>query len=873
MTGWRDRDDREVLITIGSFLAACVLFTVLLRPFDYFNLNIFLYTGSYWLIGLNPARVIAVAPPPNLGVLSAVAALTYSASGFTLYLAVVLYKAVNSLAIVGSAIVSGLIVRQLTGKKSAERAVFCATLLSVPLFFYSMIHLELDAFGIFFSLAGVYILLPWVRTGQGSTIALLSGSVLLSYSVYAYLFPAVLVPALILYSKGAAGKVAAFIAIVLGLAIFTIPYLLTGTFSLLGSNLSVFSSTPSAYSLVWSLNPSGAAEILPRIELESILVVVAIAIPLLLRRLKIGLMPALACAMLSVFFVVPIYNADNFAWTLPFPLIAIASLWPETVKAQDLILVQLVVLPEIVVFNFYDGLVGMGTGVFYLFYPQFGNPTVIWRLIPSHVLVSQLLMLTTFTGLFAIAALLCLKSRLLSGPSSEQASLPGMPTAWTTRFRASISVLGAVPTRLRRDVTRSPLSFVVAAIFVVAVLLVSAVPVTTASELSVKSPDFPIGIFLVHPPPAANLTYQISADGRTMMTPPTDFYRNNGSVAFIRNNSEQTLSFAAVISSVGPPTALYNTTFFSGPGITASFASTVNLGLSVASLPAASVYNTTPVNLSGSQWGDTSIPVYGLNGSSLVRYVVPDPNSSSKLYLFAHAATLNFAQNVVWVLAFDKTEIELVDIETDWGSLGLGLLVSHAAGVWNTTYFYPTNNTYWQLTEFSVAQGVLTVSVNDIPVFSGEAGNQTLYLSVGRYDASTPTANHNALAGTASALLASPDGISIERALEVDVGSVPQVVALTNSSLSATVEASPSGVSLHALGYSWITYSASPTIALGRLSPSSVALTFTLTSLTLTSHVARSVLPMFLALTVVSPCLFGALYLVDRREENRALGR
>jgi hypothetical protein len=847
-----DRTMRTALVVFVGFVA---VFTFVLRPYDTFNLGIFLYEGSYTALGQNPYAVLAIPGPPNLQLLGLGAYLSYAASGYNLSGAVVFYKVANGVFAALSALIVANIAARLAPWPAVRTRVFVALLLSPPIFFFSFVHVQLDIFGIFWSLLGIYLFFFTPRLARWDFLRVVAALVLLAYAVYAYTIPIAFFPALIIYEPTWRRRLFVALASGAALLLFVLPNFALWSYLPTNPIGATAAAANSPYSLPFVLGNFPAYGW--GFELLILWGVLTVLLPVLLRWWKVDVFGALIVSAIVVFLVLPIYNGDEFIWVLPWLTLGLAIYSAQAVAWSRLILVQLVLLPLIVVFNFYDGLLGMGTGIFYLFYPQFSNGTVVYQHIPHAIPVAELLMGSVFAGLIGLAVLVIRRARrfpvsiaLLSAPAPDLPTTEGVVATPGTALTSPREIREA--SRTGRIATASPALLV--AVFVVLLVAVSVAQPAASVAFQATSPEFPTGMFLVHPPPSDNLSYSLINGGDTIVLPPTD-PAHNGSIAFIRNTTGERMSLGLTVVAGESGKAVYNTTILNSTALLARVISVVTTPPSASPIAPALTLNVSGAAPPPANDENVNSPTYTYSGASLTQYDLPSPTGPSTTYSFFFEATeLPFRQNVIWSLTTGYVTSELVAYPTAAGIPEFEFGTTVSPGVWDDQWVPLTSSAPWNLVEITASTKGLTIALDGLTLATVPSWLSTPHLDIGRFSANASTTNNDSFEGLATEPVDTAGLLTTSPALQVDVnGDSSPVVLNWDGDLELT--ASGDSLAVTAQGREW-TASGSTWLAVGRLSPSTVTLYMTVSALSLRSESANSLFVPFLLLALVAPIAF-----------------
>lgn len=566
---------RTVLIALLGFAALVAIFTFGLRGFDPFNISTFVTEGSYFSLGQSPYTVLPIPPPPNLQLTSLGAYLTYFGTGFDIGGAVIFYKLLNAVLSVLSALIVAKMVGRWTGSDRARTRAFVALLLSPALFFYSFLQVQLDIYGIFWTLVALYVFYFPPRPLAGEFRRIAVSMALLAFAVYVYVFPLALVPVLVIYGRSNRERWTVLATATVGIVLYVAAYVALGIYSPTSPAGVASNASASVFSLPFVIG--NLASVRWTDELYALWAVLAIVIPYALWRWGVGVLAAMFASFVAAFLVLPIYNGDEFVWVLPWLTMALVlNAGPRGPPWRTLLLAQCVLLPNVAVFNLYAGRPGLGTGLYYLFYGQFGVPYMVGAHIPGLEFIARLLTGITLAVLVWLAIVVCRASRHVrarderppgSSPSPGLVS-PGVLPHWHLADRREV-VGRARPSGGISAVWVS--SVVVLGVFVVAAA-VSSVPATYQAS----SPSFPAGLF-THSSDDYLTNYTTTDDGRTAVLPATETAYPQP-LDFRRNSTGEQLSFTLSIHPLPVVATAYNVSILTSSHLTLWLVSSAQSG-------------------------------------------------------------------------------------------------------------------------------------------------------------------------------------------------------------------------------------------------------------------------------------------------------
>jgi hypothetical protein len=357
--------------------------------YDAFNLNDTLYSTSFLFLGQSPynpahsATILVGYPllPYNLGMLGA-----YGADGLSVLTTAIFLKL---LALVATYLAARLLLRIAVREGYTYwKAIYLGFLFNPFLLFVNVIWIETDVFIILAILLGFYLLCyGWSRSAD--LLGLTAGAITLLAAAFAYFSPILLLPAFIVYSRTLRERLGTGVALVaLGL-LMAVPFLFfhLTTYTIVGAS---GGASPNPYSFVQLFVPLGAT--LPIAVSRSALALVAlasIAIPIVLQRFGVHLSVALVTVFSFGLLATPsAVQGDNFV--ILTGLIPLALIFTKGVRVTwaRILLLELFLLPLMWIVEMFNG-PGQVSGVYYwsyflfhqnvdLFQPLGG--TLAWRI-------------------------------------------------------------------------------------------------------------------------------------------------------------------------------------------------------------------------------------------------------------------------------------------------------------------------------------------------------------------------------------------------------------------------------------------------------------------------------------------------------------
>jgi hypothetical protein len=659
------------------FVGTALVFTVLIRTEDFANIRNFQYASSYLVLSLNPYPIFPFPPPPN--------SFAYFLPQFWVYQttwlgydSTIVLKIFGILGSLGLGAFVYLTARKLTHSSDKSRAALFAVLASPFLFFFTFVYVEQDVIPLALVLAGTYFLLPHTSEGRLPVLDLTLGTGLLVYGAFLYYFPIIVIWSLLVFSNSWRKSIAFVIAISSWTVVLYSTYAFRGFwpfFSNLSGTLQPAGKVPvfSVLNLFVPVFNSPFTSLATQVSTVflAICAVLSIAIPILLRARRGSLFLSLSLGMALPFLFTKIYNADETVWVIPFVTLFLVTQIGERNIRFWLLLSQCWLVPVIVLFNMWTAAgYGAGTGVYYLTYTQFHAPIVIYNLFPDPGALSTALDLAAFSILAALCLVLVsldrprwrswgelvktsklwFRDRFHGGRTSRPAA-PNPPARF--HFRPSIA----------RRLLRAKGSTLAGSVFALAIVISLASPTTSQQISYTGEAPFPLGLFSSNPIPNPDVTYGLSADGRTLEISnasgpagPTDFTRNLTG-QFLSASVEmsvplaQNLTFADPVAAVGQTTVLYQNQL----GLIGAWNPIMpfhaeNISSYNGSVPISSAPVLSLSNLSGYSIRQYSLNLTGTQPESIVLFFLP--------------AEITYGQNLIFYSELPGQEQELFILGT-----------------------------------------------------------------------------------------------------------------------------------------------------------------------------------------------------------------
>jgi hypothetical protein len=290
--------------------------------------------------------------------------LAYVASGFNFYVSSVVFKLVFFLFTFLTAIILYDIVKRGGNQKKAD-FVFLFTMLNPAILYVNYIWAQLDIIPIFLVLLSYYLLRYEILSTNvhiRTMVALLP----LFIAVFFYLYPIILVPALIYYTAKARQK---FLIGTYAL-MYGVFFLAVDTWAFRGALYNYFAAGSGV--LFGNSYFSGLQFYIPLSTFEYLALVVflSLVLPLMIKKLSFGESSCLVMIILLFLYTSPLPLPDEFIWVYPFTVLALFEVNVSTISLRKIILLNLFPYVGLIFISLYIG-TGFQQGIFYFGYNIF----------------------------------------------------------------------------------------------------------------------------------------------------------------------------------------------------------------------------------------------------------------------------------------------------------------------------------------------------------------------------------------------------------------------------------------------------------------------------------------------------------------------
>jgi hypothetical protein len=855
-----------------------IIFISFLEFVDIGNFISFIFNSSYLYLSQNPYSPLIEPFPPNFFLFLIPTFFTFVYSGLNLFYYIFSFKIFQLVISILSSILIYKIVIDVSGSEHRAKAAFLSFLFSPFIFLINYVHTEQSPIGIFFALLSLYILLIFKEKRKNDFAISLAGSLLLWYSIFLYYFPAVLIPTLLIYQKTKKKFVNLLISLTLGFFYFYLPLKIInfwdfyrnifGDTSISSHNLPV--STTSIFSINQILN-------FPLLSLRDIIfiqnnagfifniifIILIIIIPLLSRKLNYPIYSSFSLVLISLFILVNISNMDEYIWIIPFIIISFAISLKEKFLTGKLFLVQIYIVPVFIVFNLWGApSYGSGTGIFYLSDLQFHNGLEIYHFIPYPFLFTKVMNFFTFISLIFLAQLLISKSRNFGYQDNIRfkyyLSIETIKNSLISLKNYLINIfLKFKSIHIDKDIKKyflsKNLTFFIGLIIIFLLLFGNFIGGVNL-EINNSNSNFPIGIFL----PTdrimnEHMSYELINNDHSVYITPVNYsfnYPPYNPLYFYRNLTDEKLDMGLKVSVINNYEYLHNITIFKeGPTIINLFNS-INIPNESRFLSPYFINNSTlsyehiPI-----VYGNLSIPMYNFTGASVAYYsIIPSDYEGYRFYILFHSDLQKWPQNELFATSYNNSNFQIQLFATSTGNY---VLCYHIPGIsWNVSHIWYNSNNYWNLVSFYINNTSITVNFNNIYAQSinYNFSNKSIpfILSVGKYW-NYGFANYKyAFKGQISAIIASKNNISLNNEnLYISYNDSKNnslkfnYVPLKNNTALISINYFDNNLKIVSNNLSLNISNVSPILKFGRLSNSSLPLTFQITYLHLSADPPR----------------------------------
>ncbi|MDH2899409.1 MAG: hypothetical protein PXY39_00385 [archaeon] len=290
--------------------------------------------------------------------------LVYVATGFNIYASSLMIKAILFLFTFLTALILYDIVKRRGDQKKAE-LVFLFTMLNPAILYVNYIWAQIDIIPVFLVLLSYYLLRYEIISNNihaRTMVALLP----LLVAVFFYLYPLILIPALIYYTSKAKQQ---FLIIAYAL-IYGVFFLTADVWAFRGSLYNYLAAGSGSV-----INNSYFSGLQFYVKLSSyeyiaLLVFLSLILPLMVKRLSFAENSCLLIVLLLFLFSSTLPLADEFIWIYPFTVLALYEVNISLISLRKILLLNLFPFVGLVFINFFIG-TGFQQGIWYFGYNVF----------------------------------------------------------------------------------------------------------------------------------------------------------------------------------------------------------------------------------------------------------------------------------------------------------------------------------------------------------------------------------------------------------------------------------------------------------------------------------------------------------------------
>ena len=387
-------EEKNFFLLRLSMIYFLINFVFIYFGYDLANLGQFVYAGSLTQLGLNPYIF------DNTGMVMGyfsqfyylVAASTYGISSSSV---LATYLSIKFIGVLFFYLTSILVYDLLRESGKQPKFLFSLLMLNPWFFFFNDIQMVDTILPLFYMVFGYWT----IQRSQlrGKTIYVFIGSFFILASVFILYFTAIIIPSLLIFTKGTRRKITLLIALLIDTTFLLIPmYALQAYTSFSSFLVSVGSRTViegSIFSIlrIFGQLPSAYFWFLPLLLTISI-IVVSVLTPLILYYKGYSVALSISIVLLYGFMIEwSGITPDLYLYTMVFLFLSLPSIKnSQTLKVLScFIMVSFV--PLIIIQEFYWGLDGT-TGIFYWLFPLLHIRISIFKLVPNLNLVTDILL-------------------------------------------------------------------------------------------------------------------------------------------------------------------------------------------------------------------------------------------------------------------------------------------------------------------------------------------------------------------------------------------------------------------------------------------------------------------------------------------------
>lgn len=616
-------------------LVSAVLATL---TYDAFNLNSDIYTSSFLALGLNP-YVSGTSFPPNILVGAGYFILPYNYLAFATYSYFSSNLLVAALSLKALGIAAGfaaaLLVLKISGREGLQpsKTMFYAMLFNPYLIFVTAVWGGSEIFIVVLLLLAIFLLR--YRLGSSSHYpALLLAGVAVAATVFGYYLTIMLVPTLILFRRTRRQQLEVLgMLAILGL-LFGAPIVLFGLISPGTVAAPVNGAGMTIFSFLNLLPPTLGvqAQSIPRVFL-GLIVLLAVAIPFLFRRVGVNEGTTLVAVFFVSFGLTFYLNADVLAIAAGLVPLALALQSKLRLTYLRTLAFQLFLFPITLVVQMYDG-TSQASGIYYWSYYWLRQNVVLYGALGGKPATVLYLALFYLGAIASVAALVWVD---LHRPDRPRPS---------SGFSPRPEELSRPSGLRRRDV----------AVLLVAVILIVSVPTSIAVEVGAQPALDMRNQFNAQDFYPTDLSspgnYPLPGPGTFTIEPSSGklaFSSSSPAIGFVRNVTGQNirLAFTASVPPIGG--GLSETLLKSNQSVI-EFSNL--LVLPQGTVP------WSPTMSQGAIPRNSSVPaiagnetVYSLNGSAVIGYSASFPQLANRTQYFgAQTYALSAGQTFLWAL-------------------------------------------------------------------------------------------------------------------------------------------------------------------------------------------------------------------------------
>ncbi len=510
---------------------------------------------------------------------------------------------------------------------------------------------------------------------------LVAGSVIFWYSAYIYLIPLIFLPTILIFQRSLT-KLGKFIAALLIGGIFSvIPYYFNHVYDLFSASIHIASSSALGlgFNIITLLGsniyPPDNFQLFMKFVFEIIFAVMIFLVPAIVRitrKVNIFVPLSLVLAFLFIFLNEQILI---FLWMIPFITILFGIYYYKDHLALKMYLTQSLFVPMLVIYNIADRPPIGGSGIFYLSYLQFHNPTNLSS-IPYALDYQRLLIFLMFISIFLLIVIIYDQTHKNLSYNGDFALNKINLTVAQLRFKINNYNMSRNLKKYykylrplksyKMKISRKSIVFLLC---LVALLVLPTINIPTPAINSIGG-YYPFGYFNTFDTPMIyeNATYEFTDNYKAIYLYPNLFDRGlpmYTPLAFQRNVTGENMALNMNISVNLTQYVPYSSKLVNMNPVNMTIFNTIALPDNFTTISPSIIQNTNVkyANLSPYITSDRATPFYSFSGDSVIMYNLSLENlTESSVYFLFSTNGVAWAQDQIFYLKYGNLLIQLYSL-------------------------------------------------------------------------------------------------------------------------------------------------------------------------------------------------------------------